>query len=305
MGPGSATFPALGTTCLVCVRDAAALGDAVEIVERRLAALDLACSRFRADSELSELNRTAGTRFQASRLLFEAVAVAIAAAEQTGGAVDPTVGRAVSGLGWDRDYTAVVTRAERPVIEVVPAAGWRAIQTDRSRGTVQIPSGVTLDLGATAKAWAADRCAAAVARATGCGTLVSLGGDVAVAGLAPARGWPIQVTDDHRGGEGSDQTVAIFAGGLATSSTMVRRWRAGGAERHHIVDPQSGLPAPEIWRTVSVHAQSCLAANTATTAAIIRGASAPSWLESAGLCGRLVGLDGSVAYTARWPEETP
>jgi thiamine biosynthesis lipoprotein len=187
---------------------------------------------------------------------------------------------------------------------MVPAAGWQRIRIDRREGTVRVPAGVEIDLGATAKALAADRCARLVHTATGSSTLVSLGGDIAVAGAAPAGGWPILVTDDHRSDATAEgQTIAIAAGGLATSSTTVRRWRAGGKELHHIVDPRSGAPAGEVWRTVSVAARSCVDANTASTSAIVRGEGAIAWLERAGLPARLVRPDGTTVRTGGWPAE--
>jgi len=301
--PASRAFDALGTTAQVMVTDPAALERAVGAVEDELAAIDLACSRFRDDSELTALNRSGGRPFAASPLLVEALEVAIRAAEITDGDVDPTVGRAMTGLGWDCDFSVLVLRDERDRFQVVPAAGWRSIHLDAERGTIDMPAGVEVDLGATAKALAADRAAQAAARATGAGVLVNLGGDLAVAGDAPAEGWSILVTDDHRSPlSGDGQTIAIREGGLATSSTTMRRWRSGGSEHHHIVDPRSGLPAEEVWRTVSVAAATCVDANTASTAAIVRGREARSWLEAANLPARLVRLDGTVATTAGWPE---
>jgi thiamine biosynthesis lipoprotein len=139
---------------------------------------------------------------------------------------------------------------------------------------------------------------------TSTGALVNLGGDIALAGPAPGGGWPILVTDDHRSSlTAGGQTIALTAGGLATSSTTVRRWRAGDREVHHIVDPRSGAPAQEIWRTVSVAAADCVTANTATTAAIVRGERAVAWLEQSGLPARLVRRDGTTVRTCGWPAE--
>ena len=299
------TFSALGTTAQISVTDPAKIEAAVAAVEGELAAIDLACSRFRDDSELTALNRSGGHPFEASPLLAEALAVALRAAELTGGDVDPTIGRAMTGLGWDCDFSILVSRTERVRFEVVPAAGWRSIAIDD--GTVEMPVGVEIDLGATAKAFAADRAARAASLASGdTGVLVNLGGDLAVAGAAPDAGWPVLVTDDHRAPlDAPGQTIAVRSGGLATSSTTVRRWHAGGSEHHHIVDPRSGLAAAEVWRTVSVAAGSCVDANTASTAAIVRGREAPSWLRRTGMPARLVALDGSVVYTGDWPEATP
>ena len=180
--------------------------------------------------------------------------------------------------------------------------GWGNIQLDRERRRVRLTHGAQIDLGATAKAWASDRCAEQVAGNLGCGVLVSLGGDVAVAGPPPAGGWRIRVTDDHAAPAAAPgQTVAISSGGLATSSTTVRTWTVGGRRVHHIIDPATGEPARSCWRTVSVAAASCIDANIASTAAIIRGTAAPGWLNAAGLPARLVREDGTVQTTAGWP----
>jgi thiamine biosynthesis lipoprotein len=110
------------------------------------------------------------------------------------------------------------------------------------------------------------------------------------------------VTDDHRAGPQADgQSVTVIGGGVATSSTTVRRWRRAGRPVHHIVDPATGEPAAPVWRTVSVAAASCVDANTASTAAIVRGASAPQWLESLGLPARLVDPSGRIVTVGAWP----
>jgi thiamine biosynthesis lipoprotein len=125
-----------------------------------------------------------------------------------------------------------------------------------------------------------------------------------VSGEPPDGGWQIRVTDDHAApASAPGQTVAITAGGLATSSTTLRTWTAGGRPVHHIVDPATGEPAESCWRTVSVAAGTCVDANTASTAAIIRGVAAPDWLASLGLPARLVAREGTVVTTAGWPSE--
>jgi thiamine biosynthesis lipoprotein len=301
----TASFPALGTSAAVTVADPEALPAARTILEDELRRIDAACSRFRDDSELTRLNRTAGTLFETSPLLLQALAVALYAAARTDGDVDPTVGRSLGALGWDSDFSVVVARrGQARRMRIVPAAGWQRVRLDRARRTVRIPAGVEIDLGATAKALAADRSARRVYAETGAGALVNLGGDIALAGPGPEGGWPILVTDDHRSDIGAEgQTVALAGGGLATSSTTVRRWRAGEADVHHIVDPRSGAPADEVWRTVSVAARTCVEANTASTAAIVRGEGAVAWLERDGLPARLVHRNGTIAYTCGWPSE--
>ena len=303
MSIASATFPALGTTAELIMLDPLALSDGIDVLERELDAIDLACSRFRDDSEVRRLSRADGHWVRTSRLLREALSVAVAAAEQTGGVVDPTVGGTMRALGWDADFRVVVSRQSPARIEIRPAAGWRCIEIDDAGGRVRVPSDVEIDLGSTAKALAADRAAAAVFRLAGTPALVNLGGDIAVAGPAPAGGWPIHVGDDHRAtpSDADGQVVAVAAGGLATSSTTVRRWRTTEGIAHHVVDPRTGRPAPEVWRTVSVAAASCVDANVASTAAIVLGEEAPRWLRARGLPARLVRPDGRTTFTPGWP----
>jgi thiamine biosynthesis lipoprotein len=133
---------------------------------------------------------------------------------------------------------------------------------------------------------------------------VSIGGDIATCGSAPRGGWRIRVTDDHRSDCSAEgQTISIRSGGLATSSTAVRRWDRAGRTMHHIIDPATGAPVRATWRTVSVAAADCTDANIATTAALVRGESAPDWLAGLGLPARLVDREGSVTTLGEWPAE--
>lgn len=304
MSVTSTSLRALGTTATVCVTSPDALASARAVLHRELAEVDAACSRFRSDSELAGVNSGAGRPVAVSDRLFEAVEVALGAAAATEGLVDPTIGRTLRLAGYDRTFATVRRRDPRSFrARFVAAAGWRNVQIDAERRTVCVPAGCELDLGATAKALAADRIAAAAAE-SGSGVLVSLGGDVAVAGQAPASGWSIGLADDHDTPlDGSGPAVSIESGGLASSSTSVRRWRAGRTELHHIVDPRTGRPADTPWRTVTVAARSCVEANVASTASVVLGEAAPDWLSRSGLPGRLVRMAGIVVCAGGWPEE--
>ena len=105
------------------------------------------------------------------------------------------------------------------------------------------------------------------ARAAGCGALVSLGGDISVAGAAPPGGWAIRLADHHFAAR-RRPAIAITSGGLATSSTTARRWRTASGELHHVVDP-TPRACRTPWRTVTVAAATCVDANTASTAALV------------------------------------
>jgi thiamine biosynthesis lipoprotein len=252
-----------------------------------------------------------------SALLAEAVATALTAADATDGDVDPTCGRSLTRLGYDRDFAAARQNTSHLTRPAVPAAGWRAVDLDRDRREIRIPRRVMLDLGATAKALAADRAAIRIAAALNCGTLVNLGGDIAVAGEPPGQGWLVGIADNlgfdgaeaAAGADGAcpprhDAVVTIRSGGLATSSTKVRAWSRGSARLHHIIEPSTGMPANSCWRTVSVAAATCVAANAASTAAIIRSERAPGWLASQCLPARLVGRSGEIVTVAGWPADT-
>ena len=300
---GTESFPVFGTTAVLVVTDPALLARSRAIADAELAAIDAACSRFRPDSELSRLNQARGALTPVSELFAALVAEALRAAELTDGDVDPTCGKALISAGYDRDFSELRAAAPGAAAATGPVPGWRSVLLDPAMPAVRLSSGAQLDLGATAKAWAADRCAGLIAAGLGCGVLVSLGGDVAVAGLPPGDGWRVRVTDDHAAPAGAPgQTVAIESGGLATSSTTVRTWTAGRRAMHHIIDPRTGEPARSVWRTASVAAATCADANIASTAAIIRSEAAPAWLAASGLPARLVRHDGTVQTTPGWPD---
>jgi thiamine biosynthesis lipoprotein len=284
-------------TVRLVVDDDRALRPAAADLQALLSNVDAAASRFRADSALSYANARAGRPVPVPRLLADLVEAAQRMAAHTDGAVDPTIGRALGVLGYDRDISAVAE--DGPAVLPIPAARtWRDVRLVPAAGLLTVPLGSELDLGATAKAYTADLAAQTLARRYDTAVLVELGGDVAVAGQRPD-GWCLRVAE-HEGGDG--ELVLLRSGGLTTSTTTVRRWRRGGRAVHHIVDPRSGAPADGPWRTATVAADDALHANAASTAAIVLGPDALDWLDAAGYAARLVARDGSVHTTAGWPD---
>lgn len=272
------------------------LAAARRICDQVLSEIDAVANRFTSSSELSQL-RNDGSVQQISPLLRALISQALDGARRTDGALDPTVGQALVDLGYDRDIR-LIEDGGRLRAQVTRVPGWRTV---RLEGTwLRLPPGVRLDLGATAKASAADRCAQAVQRALGCGVLVGLGGDIATSGPAPGGGWQIRVQDLD-----TDQPafLALPAGwAISTSSTRKRTWTAdgGASSRHHIVDPATGLPATDTWSAVSVVAPRCVDANAVSTAVVVKGRGGRSWAERTGLPIRL--LDGeSVIRLNDWP----
>ncbi|GLY13568.1 FAD:protein FMN transferase [Kineosporia rhizophila] len=298
-------WPVWSTTVRIVVTDPEFADRAAALVAEQLAEVDQACSRFRDDSELAQVQRARTSQgVTVSALLAVLLGAALEAAEKTDGDVDPTLADDLAALGYTEDYSVIQARAGDVIVPITLSRrrrpSWRDVSlTGRE---LRMPEGMRLDLGATAKAWAADRAARTIAARFGVGVLVSLGGDIATAGPAPAEGWQVLVKD------GSDEPAAQVGldeptAGLATSSTVSRTWRNGTRAVHHILNPASGLPAEPVWRTVSVAAGSCLDANIYSTAAIVRGEDAPQWLRELGHPARLVAADGTVVTLNGWPRE--
>ncbi|MCW2720653.1 FAD:protein FMN transferase [Pseudonocardia sp.] len=300
LGPGTAQWPLWSTTARLVATDPGALPVARRVVEDVTRRVEAACSRFRPDSEIAMLPGD-GTPARVSPLLAELVRTALLAARRTDGDVDPTLGAALAAAGYDRDFSLLGDGPLRTFL-AAPEPAWRRVQLDGD--VLTVPAGTRLDLGATAKAWAADHSAAEVARACGSGVLVALGGDIATAGPAPVDGWQVLVRDQA---EDPAAPVTLGAGGaLATSSTVSRTWENGGGKgrgrtAHHVLDPRSGMPVAAVWRTVSVAAGTCVEANTLTTAAVVRGLDALPWLRALGVPARLVGATFKILTLGDWP----
>lgn len=293
-----------GLVASVCVTDSAMAAAAQLIVADVIASVDDACSRFRQDSELLRIQADLAAGTKVSELLAELVEGALAAAGWTNGDVDPTLGKDLDALGYDRDIAAVQLAADLTGTTMFTArrrtAGWEQVFLDGQMLTV--PGSLRLDLGATAKAIAADMAAQRVHAELGCGVLVSLGGDIATAGSCPEGGWQILAQDLP---VDPWQQVSLGAGkAMATSSTQKRRWKRGGVDVHHILDPRFGLPAEPVWRSVTVAAASCLRANAMSTAGVVRGFAAVEWFTREGISARLVDQQGRLVTTSGWPKES-
>ena len=308
--PRIAEWRALGTGVRLVVQDGD-LDAARLAVEDVLDRVDRAYSRFRDDSELVALNARAGSMVRVSRLLAQAIAAGLHAAEVSGGAVDPTVGRAMRAIGYDADFDRVRHPSGPIELRLEPVPGWQAVALSVARREVLVRRGVELDLGSVGKGLASDLAADAAHAALGGvdaagGVLVSLGGDIAVRGRAPDGGWRILIAEDSETpADAAGEVVAIEIGAIATSSTTVRRWRRGDRTLHHLIDPRTGGPVDSPWRTASIAAASCVEANTAATAAIVLGSAAVAWLAAAGLPARLIGADGAVTRLNGWPDAAP
>jgi len=307
-----------GLEAFLAVTDHTMLPEAEAAVRAVVADVDLACSRFRDDSELMMLQPAMAGGVTVSGMLRHLMERALYAARLTEGDVDPSLGADLDALGYRQGIISVPVPAGLPPTPPAPdgagpaapqavprVPGWSRITLDGQMLTV--PRDLRLDLGATAKAVAADLAAAAVHARLGCGVLVSLGGDLATAGPGPgasARPGPWQILVQDLPADPS-QRVALEPGfALATSSTQKRRWTHAGADVHHILDPRFGRPAEAIWRSVTVAAPTCLEANAYSTAAVVPGVAALEWFRSEGIPARFVDRQGRTSATGGWPAES-
>jgi FAD:protein FMN transferase len=240
--------------------------------------VEQALSRFQPDSELQRLNRSGGLPFAASDVLLDALESALESAEETEGLVHPLLLDAMEAAGYDASFEAM--RKDGPAVNrsVAAAPHWRMIGLDRRRQTVQLPAGSRLDLGGSAKGWAADR---ALDNLSAFGSaLVDAGGDIAARGLrADGTPWPVSV-ENPWDAEHPLCLLALCGGGLATSGRDYRVWRRGGETQHHIIDPRTGKPARTDVLTATVAAPSARKAEAAAKAVLIQGADAGMrWVE--------------------------
>jgi thiamine biosynthesis lipoprotein len=296
--PAFAEFQALGSTVVVGVTAPERLAELVERVRTALGAVDGALSRFRVDSELRRLEEHPGRPAQVSPLFLEVLELACRAAESTGGWFDPTVRDAVEAAGYDRSIEDIERDGPGPPRPTAGAGRWRRISFDRAAGLVTLPEGVRLDFGGIGKGFGVDYALRGLAN-PGCGVLVSAGGDLAVAGPPPDAGWYCEVaaTPDTP----AETALLLRRGALATSGLGRRQWWRDGERLHHLIDPRTGRPGASPWRTVTVAAASCVAAEVAAKVAWLRGEAGPDWLAALGLAGRFSDGAGRVRTVGGWP----
>jgi thiamine biosynthesis lipoprotein len=228
---------------------------------------EAALSRFRPESELSRLNRRAGRPVAVGPILLAAVEASLEAARATGGLFDPTLGRDLVRIGYDRTFQELRDAGAPPARRPYGGGAWRAVVVDRPSGVVTLPAGGALDLGGIAKGMAVDASLPVLSSLGIESALVSAGGDLAVLGLPPGmRAWGIRV-----GGRPDGHVVPLARGALATSGTARRRWLQGAVRRHHLLDPATGEPAVGGLTQVTVAGASCRAAEVGATAAFVAG----------------------------------
>jgi FAD:protein FMN transferase len=295
-------FLAWGMTGTLALADQRGEADAFEVLEQWITRIDATCNRFRKDSELSVINRSAGGSYRVSRTLETSLIAARRASDATGGLCDPTILPALETLGYDRDFSELADGVgDGP--SPTPAPGPDGWHIDVERHLLVTSEGTRLDLGASVKSWLADVVVAELAGETG--ALVEIGGDLATRGEGPMGPWRVGVAErlEIRGNE---PTIVPSDGGVATSSTTERSWRRGSTMVNHIIDPRTGRSADGPIVTATVVASDCVTANALATASLLWGEGAATKIQEAGASARLVARDGSVRIVGAWPgDESP
>jgi FAD:protein FMN transferase len=256
-------------------------------------------SRFRPDSDLNQLNRSAGKKFPAGATLVEVIRVALDASRWTGGLVVPTIRKSLETAGYDRDFDLVSPvqpgRTELPKSAELP--DWQQISIDEPGRSIFIPFGTALDLGGFAKGWAANQ---AMQRLQEVGpAMVDAGGDIAISGpQSDGQPWLVDIADPLQVQENLDM-LALTGCGVATSGIDHRRWLQGDVLKHHIIDPRDGETAQTDLASVTVIAPDVMQAEAAAKAVLILGSQQGlDWLEERPeFCGLLALQDGQLLYS--------
>jgi thiamine biosynthesis lipoprotein len=258
----------------------------------RLGCLEQRWSRFLPDSEVSRLNQAAGTAVAVSGDTVTLIEHAAVAWRLSGGAFDPTVLGAVIRAGYDRSFELLGPDVDPQYNPLGPGADAIVIAGD----TVSLPRGVGFDPGGIGKGLAADIVCSELLSAGADGACVNLGGDVRVAGNGPDGGsWTVAVEHPEAG---AIAQIGLADGAVATSTTLRRRWRVGGEERHHLIDPQTGQPSDTDLTTATVVAGQAWMAEVLAKAVLLAGSTHPfDIVGGTGAEALAVDRDGAVLAT--------
>lgn len=244
--------------------------------------VEAACSRFRADSELSQINSVAGpASHDLSPLMAEVMAAADHARTLTDGLVDVGIGSAVIDWGYDRTYSQVADRDQAPPPAPTPAWSLDGGRIHKEEGTV-------FDLGGIAKGWTCDKAVEA-----GLCSVASAGGDIRSEDSQTI----VTVVDPW----GADAVrVEVGEGALATSSTARRRWSVGGRDVTHLMDPRTMTPVVSPILSATVVAATCAEAEAGAKAVLLLGEDGLAWADEQAWIrtSLVVWHDGSVFATS-------
>jgi thiamine biosynthesis lipoprotein len=239
----------------------------------RINDLEQRWSRFLDDSEISQLNRNAGTFVPLSSETVTLIERAVEAWRLSGGAFDPTILGALLRAGYDRPFDQLgQAPAGRNGVRTLLGGGVADIAIRRS--SVRLPAETGFDPGGIGKGLAADVVCSELIEAGADGACVNLGGDVRVMGSGPAGGgWTIAV--EHPWSPLPIAVLGLAGGAVATSTTLRRRWELDGETRHHVIDPYTGEPSDTDLTLATVVAADAWVAEVLAKAVLLAGAEHP------------------------------
>jgi thiamine biosynthesis lipoprotein len=232
-------------------------------IEQRLARIVDEMSQWEPGSLLSTFNRApAGTWFTLPEDFATVMAAALTLAEQSGGAFDPTHGRAAALLGYGAEPVTRLPSAGE-LDEALSAAGWRNLAFDRAARRLRQPGGLWLDFSGIAKGYAVDAVADLLAAQGIADALVEIGGELVGRGLRPdGQPWWVDL-EAPPGAALAPLRVGLHGQAVATSGDYVR-----GA---HTIDPRTGRPLDARLASVSVIHDSAMLADAWATALTVLG----------------------------------
>ncbi len=286
------SFTAMNTAVLLAAEGSEDVEPALQRAQALILHLEQRLSRFLPESELSQLNRSAGEWHGVSADLMELLTQAAAFSHETGGLFDPAVLPALERAGYDRSMTDIrVHGAGHAAAEMSPRRTMQELELDPERCRARLQHGMQLDLGGIAKGWIVDRAASQLcASSTACA--VSAGGDIVFHGYpSETPGWQVAI-EDPRDPSKSLVYLQVEPGAVATSSITKRAWKQDGVTRHHIIDPRTQQPAAVDALSVTVVAPRITEAEVYAKALLICGES-----ERAALAAHRPDL----AYFVAWP----
>lgn len=265
--------------------------------------LEARWSRFLPTSDVSRLNLACGRPVPVDPSTITLVDTMIDAWWTTDHRFDPSILPALVATG----YRSSVDDAHR--VTLLPSGAIHVggfddadptlddIDVDPVANTVRLPAGLAIDAGGIGKGLAADLAVAHALESGALGAMVGIGGDISMGGEPPEGGWTVHVEHPQRE-LGLIGTVAVSAGGVATSSTRSRRWLHEGGERHHVIDPWTGTTSTTDLAAVTIVARSGWLAEAHATAALLAGSThVIDHLDRHELSGLAVTVDGRVLAT--------
>jgi FAD:protein FMN transferase len=259
-------------------------------------------SRFLPESDISRLNHAAGSTVHVDPATVVLLQAMLDGWRATGGAFDPTLLAPLVGLGYTASWhdPAKVTSLPHGALMRGDLDG---LSIDSLANLAGLPSGVCLDAGGIGKGLAADLVVDHLIAAGARGASISIGGDVAVRGIAPQEGgWLVGVSDPFDLDVETAQ-LALVEGGVATSGTLRRTWRTGdGTQVHHVLDPATAQPAHHDREIVAVTVVAGTAAwaEVWTKSVMVRGAEMLAVLDRHGLGALITYADRSSAVNRSW-----